>query len=126
MKLRGGHPGGWQYVPDFDWAAVKDNMGPSYLYDHLVPQDAADSIETQSADASASVLQVVCRVMALKEEEISTEVPLTTYGLDSLSAAAVSFALRPFLVVSQVQLLADLTIKDLQQRAEHGPTVLPL
>ena len=46
------------------------------------------------------------------------DVPLTTYGLDSLTAAALSFELRPLLAISQVQLLADLTIKDLQDRLE--------
>ena len=91
-------------------------MGPSYLYDHLVPNKEVDSLSDQRMDMATSLLEIVCRILGLKAEEISIDVPLTTYGLDSLSAAALSFALRPLLVVSQVQLLVDVTIRDLQAR----------
>ena len=119
MKLRGGDTGGWQYVPDFDWAAVQENMGPSTLYSYLVPSNATLTKTETSENPHVSLLQTVCRVLALKAEDVSVEVPLTSYGLDSLSAAALSFALRPLLAVSQVQLLADLAIKDLQDRMGH-------
>ncbi|KAI0749982.1 hypothetical protein C8Q80DRAFT_660233 [Daedaleopsis nitida] len=109
----------WQYIPDLDWKAVRDNMGPSPLYDHLVPADATAEAQPVT-DKKASLSQIVCRVLDLKEADISIDVPLTTYGLDSLSAAALSFALRPLLSVSQVQLLADLAIKDLQARMESA------
>lgn len=46
------------------------------------------------------------------------DVPLTSYGLDSISAASMSYALRPILTVSQLQLLADLTLGDLERRLE--------
>ena len=64
-------------------------------------------------------MQAVCRILAVKEEEISIDVPLTTYGLDSLSAAGLSYALQPLLTISQMQLLADITIRDLQRRLGH-------
>ena len=95
-------------------------MGPSYLYDHLVPKKAEQSLTDWCEDMATSLLEIVCRILALKAEEISIDVPLTTYGLDSLSAAALSFALRPLLVVSQVQLLVDVTIRDLQARLVQG------
>ena len=115
MKLADGHRV-WQYIPDFDWRAVQNNMGTSQLYDDLVPTNIVHAPADSPADEQASIMQVVCRVLDLKEEDVSMDVPLTTYGLDSLTAAALSFALRPLLAVSQVQLLADLTIKDLQDR----------
>ena len=109
----------WQYVPDFDWRSVRDHIGPSPLYNHLVPEDVEDNVDSQAGvDPSALLLQTVCRVLDLKEEEVSIDVPLRTYGIDSLSAAALSFALRPLLAVSQVQLLADVTIKYMQSRLE--------
>ena len=109
----------WQYVPSFDWRAVRDNMGSSPMYDHLVPSDS-DDIATQDGDGKPSLLQIVCRILDMKEEDVSPDVPLTSYGLDSLSAASLSFALRPVVVVSQLQLLADLTVKDLLERVEEA------
>lgn len=117
QKLRDGPV--WQYIPTFDWRGVRDNMGSSPMYDHLIPDDDED-FATQSGDGKPSLLQIVCRILDIKEEDVTPEVPLTTYGLDSLSAASLSFALRPIVVVSQLQLLADLTVKDLLARVEEA------
>ena len=115
LRLYEGKPV-WQCIPNFNWRAVRDNMGSSQLYDHLVPTQTIEAATSARVDDGKSVMHVVCRVLDLKPEEVSIDVPLTTYGLDSLSAAALSFALRPLFAISQVQLLADLTIKDLQGR----------
>ena len=117
-KLRDGPV--WQYVPAFDWRGVRDNMGPSPMYDHLVSDDADDSA-AQDGDGKPSLTHIVCRILDMKEEDVSPDVPLTSYGLDSLSAASLSFALRPIVTVSQLQLLADLTVKDLMARVEEAP-----
>lgn len=113
-KLRDGRI--WQYVPDFDWRLVRENMGSSSLYDHLVPD--VDVVEDQNGDGKPSLVQIVCHTLDIKVEDVSVDVPLTTYGLDSLSAASLSFALRPLVSISQLQLLADLTIKDIQARID--------
>ena len=89
------------------------------MYDHLVPDDG-DDFAMQEGDGKPSLLPIVCRILDIKEEDVSPDVPLTAYGLDSLSAASLSFSLRPVVVVSQLQLLADLTIKDLLERAEEA------
>ncbi|KAI1783602.1 ketoacyl-synt-domain-containing protein [Ganoderma leucocontextum] len=118
-KLHHGPGRPWQYIPDFNWRAVRENMGPSKLYDHLVPQDTSEGGRAQQdASGSQSLVQIVCRVLDLKVEDVSADVPLTAYGLDSLSAASLSYALRPLLAVSQFQLLADVTIKDLQTKLD--------
>lgn len=117
QKLRDGPV--WQYIPTFDWRGVRDNMGPSPMYDHLIPDDDVD-FATQDGDGKPSLLQIVSRILDIKEEDVTPEVPLTTYGLDSLSAASLSFALRPIVAVSQLQLLADLTVKDLLERIEEA------
>ena len=111
-----------QYIPAFDWRAVRENMGPSKLYDHLVPAESAESDREKDEDGkeAPSLVQIVCRVLDLKTEDVSLDVPLTAYGLDSLSAASLSYALRPLLAISQIQLLADVTIKDLQARLDDG------
>ncbi|KAI0683985.1 polyketide synthase [Cerioporus squamosus] len=95
------------------------DMGPSQLYDYLVLHDDSSLTDTDS-DEKMSLVQIVCNVLDLQEADISPNVPLTSYGLDSLSASALSFALRPLLSVSQLQLLADLTILDLQARMDNS------
>ena len=89
-------------------------MGPSELYDHLAPAEAIVSENDLHNIGVRSIMNIVCQIMDLKEEEVSGDVPLTSYGLDSLSATALSFSLRPLIQVSQIQLLSGMTIKDLQ------------
>ena len=93
-------------------------MGASKLFEHLVPIDDEDA--ATQANEQESLIGIVCRILDLKEEDISLAVPLTNYGLDSLSASALSFALRPLLAISQLQLLADISIQDLQLRIEEA------
>ncbi|KZT66074.1 hypothetical protein DAEQUDRAFT_752280 [Daedalea quercina L-15889] len=104
----------WQYIPAFDWSAVQKNLGRSPLYDHLVPTSEDEGPQESGADAS--VASIVCRVLDIAQGDLNAEVPLTSYGLDSLSAAALSHALREVVAVSQIQLLADLTVADLEKR----------
>ena len=92
-------------------------MGPSQLYDHLVLQRDSDNGKlSHDTLGPSSILKAVCDVLDLKQDDVSREVPLTSYGLDSLSAAALSFALRSILSVSQIQLLSDMTIQHLEAR----------
>ena len=92
-------------------------MGPSQLYDHLVLQRDSDSGKLfHDTLGPSSIMKAVCEVLNLKQDDVSREVPLTSYGLDSLSAAALSFALRPTLSVSQIQLPSDMTIQHLEAR----------
>ncbi|KAI0364399.1 ketoacyl-synt-domain-containing protein [Pilatotrama ljubarskyi] len=107
-----------QYVPAFDWALVKANMGPSALYEDLVPVQSADVVEASVFDGASSLKEVVCGVLDIAPEDLSSDVPFTSYGLDSLSAAALSHALRPFLAISQLQLLADINLRELEARLE--------
>lgn len=91
-------------------------MGSSPLFDHLVPLEDANGVSLSSLCAPLSILQAVCDILDMDLNDVSPEVPLTSYGLDSLSAAALSFSLRPLLSVSQIQLLSDVTIRDIEAR----------
>ncbi|OBZ65511.1 L-aminoadipate-semialdehyde dehydrogenase large subunit [Grifola frondosa] len=108
----------WQYIPDFDWGLVHANMGPSTMYDHLLPAPEANLPKDHANSTTDSIRHIVCKVLDMKSEDLSSEVPLTAYGLDSLSAASLSHALRPLIAVSQFQLLADLTLRQLESRLE--------
>ncbi|KAK0480492.1 putative polyketide synthase [Armillaria luteobubalina] len=93
----------WLYIPDLSWADVQAFCGSSPLYNHLVPPQAAPS----------------------EAKKISPEVPLTAYGLDSLSASRLSLALRPLVAITQLQLLGDVSIQDIwaliEKNNDHGP-----
>ncbi|KAI0653728.1 ketoacyl-synt-domain-containing protein [Cubamyces menziesii] len=108
----------WQYIPAFDWALVQSNMGASPLFDDLVPAQDADAEDASAEKSSSNLKDVVCKILDVAPEDLSLDVPFTSYGLDSLSAAALSYALRPFINISQLQLLADLSLKELQARME--------
>ncbi|KAI0944350.1 Type I Iterative Polyketide synthase (PKS) [Taiwanofungus camphoratus] len=108
----------WHYIPDFDWRSVHDNTGPYPMYNHLVPNEPTDKSDEQPGDSSQNLSAIVCKILDIAPEDLMPDVPLTSYGLDSISAASMSYALRPILTVSQLQLLADLTLADLEHRLE--------
>ncbi|OBZ73483.1 Nonribosomal peptide synthetase 14 [Grifola frondosa] len=122
-KLREGPV--WQYIPDFDWRLVHENIGSSPLYAHLIPAVSEEAPESQGGDTLGALRTIVCKVLDLGAEELAPEVPFTAYGLDSLSAAALSYALRPFVAVSQIQLLADLTLRDIEARLQSSVADTP-
>ncbi|KAK0189610.1 KR domain-containing protein [Armillaria mellea] len=113
----------WLYIPDLSWADVQTFCGSSPLYNHLVPPQAASSEDT-TTNYKVSVEELVCHSLNISNEEISPEVPLTAYGLDSLSASRLSLALRPILTITQLQLLGDVSIQDLwdlvEKNSDHG------
>jgi aryl carrier-like protein len=98
------------YIPAFKWDIVQEHMGLSPIFGHLV---SAAAIENGEANDAASPGTIVRKLLDISAEDFSHEVPLTAYGLDSLSAARLSHALRSFVAVTQMQLLADMTFKDI-------------
>ncbi|KAI0068531.1 hypothetical protein BV25DRAFT_1817381 [Artomyces pyxidatus] len=106
------------YIPDFNWDLVRTHMGDSSMYAHLTHEDVpTGDVPTQSLS------KIISQVLDIAEEDLSQDVPLTSYGLDSLSAAALSYALRPFLAISQLQLLADVSLRQLQARCDSDADV---
>lgn len=93
-------------------------MGPSAMYNHLVTQTQDESGAADAATDTRSVRDIVCRVLDVPVDDLSPEVPLTSYGLDSLSAANLSYSLASLVKISQIQLLADMTVKQLEERVE--------
>ncbi len=113
------------YTPDFDWDLVQKHLGHSPLYDHLATGSQAADTETINTDVAPSLklLDVVLEHLDVPASDFSPGIPLTSYGLDSLSAARLSSALRPFIAITQLQLLADLTFKDLEARIEQDQVI---
>lgn len=85
------------------------------MYNHLVIEN--DSFLLSDHDGKPETLDdIICRVLEIEPNDLSSDVPLTAYGLDSLSAASLSYALRPLLTISQLQLLADITVGQIKAR----------
>jgi Male sterility protein/Phosphopantetheine attachment site len=111
----------WQYIPDLDWNIVQKHLGSSAIFEHLVVT-TADEATGQAIDTGESMENVVIELLDVDPSEFSVDVPFTAYGLDSLSAARLSFALRPYVSISQLQLLSDISLTDLQARIEQVET----
>ncbi|CCL98280.1 uncharacterized protein FIBRA_00274 [Fibroporia radiculosa] len=109
----------WQYIPDLDWNLVRSNLGPSPMYNDLISDGSSMSPDLAEPEGS-NLREIVCKTLDLTSEDLSADVPFISYGLDSLSAASLSYALRPLVAVSQIQLLADLTLTDLELRTEEA------
>ncbi|KAJ7865588.1 hypothetical protein B0H14DRAFT_3133338 [Mycena olivaceomarginata] len=105
------------YIPSFDWKSVRRNLGPSAMYDPLVPEEAQTTDDAEeSVSGAKGISDIICDILSIAIEDLSPEIPLTSYGLDSLSASTLSYALRPILHISQIQLLADITLSGLNSR----------
>ncbi|KAL6298480.1 hypothetical protein BKA93DRAFT_830667 [Sparassis latifolia] len=103
-----------RYIPDLDWEALDRTLGMTKIGQHLVP--AWTNTPVSNVDRVDGIAEVVQNVLRIPPGDFSPEVPLTTYGLDSLSASRLSFVLRPFVEVSQIQLLANMSARDLQRK----------
>ncbi|KAH7925399.1 polyketide synthase [Leucogyrophana mollusca] len=107
----------WLYVPNFDWYRMQRDFGASPIYDHLVvtPEVAESTVADES---SISLQGLVLQFLDVTPEDFSPEVPFTSYGLDSLSAGRLAYALKPHAVITQLQLLADISLNDLMERID--------
>ncbi|KAK0486024.1 male sterility protein-domain-containing protein [Armillaria novae-zelandiae] len=109
----------WLYIPNFDWSELTRTIGETRLIRHLVQSHAVPSVDTDSIqDVNDKLVQIVVENLEISSEDLSFEVPLTTYGLDSLSASRLGFALEKSVKVklSQIQLLSGMTVDGLLSR----------
>ncbi|KAJ7439068.1 putative polyketide synthase [Mycena galericulata] len=109
------------YLPDVDWEGLRQQLGDSRMYGHFLKGPDA-SVEGLSGASKSSVLDIVrqmaVQVLYVDPNEFDADVPFTSYGLDSLSAGRLAFMLKPYLSITQVQLLSDLSLADVWQKIE--------
>jgi acyl transferase domain-containing protein/aryl carrier-like protein len=107
----------WEYIPYLSWNAVCASLGNSPMYAHYVTDEG--KTEGLLGEATgASIKEIVCNILNVAPEDLSADVPFTTYGLDSLSAASLAHALTHLVRISQIQLLADVTLRKLEDLRE--------
>jgi hypothetical protein len=102
-----------EYIPGPDWKFASDLVKLQPMFQHLLPDQEVSHAQIAIPDASEEIAKLVVAALEIPAEELSPRVPLTSYGLDSLSAAQLAVSLRPFMRVTQVQLLADMSMEDL-------------
>ncbi|KAG1732311.1 hypothetical protein EDB19DRAFT_1912149 [Suillus lakei] len=108
----------WLYIPEFDWEAVRGTLESEHMYSHLLPERMVAEQGAPTSKDTVSIADILCATLDIAREDLSPDVPLTVYGLDSLSAARLSFALNRFFAISQTQLLANVTLRSLEARLE--------
>ncbi|KAF8205835.1 acyl transferase domain-containing protein [Mycena galopus ATCC 62051] len=101
------------YMPRLDWAALDRTHGMPRIGTHLVPSSQIIQDGARSESPLSRAGRIIQNVLSISEDDFDVEVPLTSYGIDSLSAGRLSFALRSVLEVTQLQLLADNSLADI-------------
>ncbi|KAJ7351379.1 polyketide synthase [Mycena albidolilacea] len=110
------------YVPNLNWDAICTSISESPLYNHLVKLDASQ--DTKEVEDPYEVLRsIVLKFIDASEDDFERNVPLASYGLDSLFAARMSTALKPYLAITQIQLLGDLSLDDLVVKMKNTKQV---
>ncbi|KAK7452697.1 Mycolipanoate synthase [Stygiomarasmius scandens] len=111
----------WLYIPPFNFNLVKENLGASDLFAHLVTEEASSvSGLTGKATTDVTPKDIILKVLDIDEEDFEAKVPLVAYGLDSLLASKLSVLLRRWTPITQLQLLADLSFDDIMSRIESS------
>ncbi|KAJ7730966.1 putative polyketide synthase [Mycena maculata] len=112
-----------KYIPSLDWEIMDRTHGMPMLGVHLVPS-AIDKVHVASEPIVVQAARIIQNVLNISQDDFDVDVPLTSYGVDSLSAGRLSFALRSILQVTQLQLLADVSLTDIIRKfAQNSPTV---
>ncbi|KAF9553112.1 hypothetical protein CPC08DRAFT_822512 [Agrocybe pediades] len=120
------------YVPDFDWSKVQQHLGPSRIYGHLVQEvsrmNGAEREVGENAlpDMHQTLKDIVLNFIDVSKDDFSPSVPFISYGLDSLSAGRLSQALSPYIRITQLQLLAMVSLQDLERRVQSDTTRKPV
>ncbi|KAF8180693.1 KR domain-containing protein, partial [Mycena galopus ATCC 62051] len=87
-------------------------------------------IETEINSASSlpadgqSATTILLDILGISPADFLADIPLSSYGLDSLGASRLATALRPFMAVTQMQLMGQTTWGELQ--LDHHPRRGPL
>ncbi|KAF9477477.1 hypothetical protein BDN70DRAFT_994948 [Pholiota conissans] len=113
------------YIPRYNWFYMREHFGSSPIYNHLV-YEAVQDVQDASAASREQLQAIIRKHLDVDESDFSPDIPFTSYGLDSLSAGRLSRALKPFLQISQLQLLADINLQELERRILDSQATLAL
>lgn len=109
----------FQYIPDLQWNVVNSHMSLPPSARHLLHSQRNKILASPIAENGVNIedaLEIVLSLLDVSKDEFDMRLPLISYGLDSIGAAKVAAALRPYASVSQMQLLDGITWNQLVER----------
>lgn len=114
-----------RYLPEIDWNAAERGLGLPSSCVHLIthgqttgPSDDQHNKRNTKIGENDEILQRILECLDIATTDFSPELPLTSFGLDSLSATKVSQLLRPYVSISQMQLLGGITWPQILDRMD--------
>lgn len=109
-----------QYIPNLNWNLARQDMGALTSFQHLCVTERAEAVAGDESCDKVDLGNLVRKALNVAEEDFLPNVPFTAYGLDSLIAVRLSASIRSQtgMKVTQLQLLADMTLEDLETRLE--------
>lgn len=112
-----------QYIPPIEWGVIAGSISLPPSCKHLAPKNYSSGSDVENIVGSsqnsietavAAACQLVSTALEIKPQELPSTTSLVLLGLDSLSAARLSRSLRPYVQVSQIQLLGQTTWAQLE------------
>lgn len=112
------------YLPGIVWNLTARGVGLPSSCRHLITQNQAtdssgETSEEVKKDDNHVILQKILECLDVSETDFSPELPFTSFGLDSLGATKISQILRPYVTISQMQLLGGITWPETLERMER-------
>jgi hypothetical protein len=108
------------YIPDMPWNQLHKEVGLASDTVHLITREEATTVAREGDESS--VFDKVLNLLDLSTSDFSPEVPFVSYGMDSLAATRISEALRPYVKISQMQLLGGMTWNHLEAKMREAGT----
>jgi aryl carrier-like protein len=113
-KVEDGRPFN-QYIPAVDWRIIDRQFTLPLSCRHLLSPNSKGSADSEPQQNSGeAILTRVLELLEVSEPDFDVAQPLTTYGLDSISAAKLSSMLRPYGSFSPMQLLGGATWSEIE------------
>ena len=119
LKLYSGVPAR-HYIPDMPWNQLQKDVGLTSDTIHLFSKEETATVAREGDESN--VFNKVLNLLDLSTSDFSPEIPFTSYGMDSLAATRISEALRPFVKVSQMQLLGGMNWNHLEMKMRGAGT----
>jgi len=115
LKLEDGSRAGL-YIPDLNWNNAKMELSGNSL--HLLTRVVTDD-QVEHVDQT-NLRDKLLALLGVSASDFLPQVPFTAYGMDSLSATRLTQELRPYVTISQMQLLGGMTWDQLQIRIDEA------
>ena len=84
-----------------------------HLLTRVVTEEGAEHMDR------SNLRDKLLALLKVSTSDFLPQVPFTAYGMDSLSATRLSQELRPYVTISQMQLLGGMTWDQLQARIDE-------